>query len=99
MVRHVFAWRVASGYEQNEIVELLNTLPSKLDAIKGWQVGSHQGEPGDNGDPWDGVLISDFDSWDALESYSNDPIHLKVVELLKPMFAARAVIDYEVSAH
>lgn len=95
MIRHVFAWRIAAGQNHQEILDLLNTLPEKLPIIKYWEIGVHQGDPGDNGAPWDGVLISDFESWDALDEYSNDPYHVSVVEDLTPRFEARAVVDFE----
>ncbi len=95
MIRHVFAWRVAEGHSNDEIIEILNTLPGALPVIKYWEVASHEGDPGDNGDPFDGVLISDFDSWEALDAYSNDPIHQDVVQRLLPRFASRAVVDFE----
>jgi hypothetical protein len=94
-VRHVFSWQVAPGHSGDKIVQLLNTLPEKLPQVKGWEIGQHHGDPGENGSPWDGVLVSDFDSWAELESYSNDPQHLEVVEQLMPMFADRAVVDFE----
>ncbi|TPV48073.1 Dabb family protein [Pseudarthrobacter phenanthrenivorans] len=97
-IRHVFAWRVAEGSSQEEIVEILNTLPPRLGFIQGWEIGTHSGDPGDNGAPWDGVLISDFASWADLDKYSTDPFHLEVVATLMPMFADRAVVDYEVEA-
>ncbi|MCX6461061.1 MAG: Dabb family protein [Actinobacteria bacterium] len=95
MIRHVFAWRIAPGQNHQEILDLLNTLPEKLPIIKYWEIGVHQGDPSDNGAPWDGVLISDFESWDALDEYSNDAYHVSVVENLTPRFASRAVVDFE----
>lgn len=95
MIRHVFAWRIAAGQNHQEILDILNTLPEKLPIIKYWEIGVHQGDPGDNGAPWDGVLISDFESWEALEEYSNDPYHVSVVENLTPRFESRAVVDFE----
>lgn len=76
-------------------MDILNTLPAKLPVIKYWNIGSHQGDPGENGAPWDGALITDFDSWECLDTYSNDPYHLEVVAKLMPMFSDRAVVDYE----
>lgn len=95
-VRHVFLWRVAEGSNQHEIVDILNTLSEKVSSIKWWQLGTHQGDPGQNGAPWDGALITDFDSWEGLDAYSNDPYHLEVIERLLPKFADRAVVDYEI---
>lgn len=94
-VRHIFLWRVAEGSSRDEIIEILNTLPEKLPFIQGWSVGNHQGDPNENGAPWDGALITDFASWDDLDRYSTDPYHLQVVEKLMPMFADRAVVDFE----
>ncbi|MFE3170003.1 Dabb family protein [Amycolatopsis sp. NPDC059090] len=95
-VRHIFLWRVAEGHRQQEILDILNTLPARVPGIEFWQAGTHQGDPGDNGAPWDGALITDFASWDGLETYSTDPYHLEVVEKLLPRFAERAVVDYEI---
>jgi hypothetical protein len=95
MVRHVFMWRVAPNADSDEIVSILNTLPDKVPGIRSWEIGHHQGEEGDSGDPWDSVLVTDFDSFEALEGYSNHPYHLEVVEQLMPMFSARAVCDFE----
>ena len=95
-VRHVFLWRVAEGSSQQEIVEILNTLPERLSFIEYWNVGSHQGDTGDNGAPWDGALITDFATWEDLEKYSTDPYHLDVVAKLMPMFSERAVVDFEI---
>ncbi|GAB2460698.1 hypothetical protein GCM10027062_45320 [Nocardioides hungaricus] len=96
MLRHVFAWRVAPGHDADEIIEILNTLPRELpELIKGWSVGQHSGDTGENGSPWDGALITDFESWEGLEAYNNDPYHLEVIERLLPMFSDRAVVDFE----
>ena len=95
MIRHVFSWRVAEGHSNTEIVDILNTLP---DARARHQVlGDRRprGDPGDNGAPVGGVLITDFESWEALDEYSNDPYHVSVVEKLIPRLAARAVVDFE----
>src|SRR5690348_6023939 len=94
-VRHIFLWRVAESASQQEITDILNTLAEKLPFIEGWSLGSHQGEPNENGAPWDGSLITDFASWADLDRYSTDPYHLQVVEKLMPMFSDRAVVDFE----
>lgn len=95
MVRHVFAWRLGAGADAGKVVEILNTLPENVPGILSWEIGKHQGDEGDSGDPWDYVLISDFDSFEALEEYSQHPYHVATVEKLLPHFAARAVVDFE----
>jgi hypothetical protein len=97
VIRHIFLWRVADGHDPDEIVAILNTLRERCPGIVGWEIGQHQGEPNENGAPWDGALISDHPSWEALDEYSNDPYHSKVVEKLLPRFSDRAVVDIEVA--
>jgi hypothetical protein len=95
MVRHIFLWKVAPGENPAEIIELLNTLPERCPGIVGWEISDHQAEPNPNGDPWDGALISDHESWEAMDAYTNHPYHMEVVEKLLPRFAERAVVDFE----
>lgn len=96
MIRHIFVWRVAANQDREQVIEILNTLPARVSGIRGWEIGrQQQTDTGESGDPWDGVLVAEFDSWKDLESYSEDPYHVEVVEKLLPMFAARAVVDYE----
>ncbi len=95
MVRHVFLYNVASGADPNEVIEILNTLPNKVAGIRTWTLGKHQGAPGASGDIWEYALICDFDSFESLQKYSDDPYHMKVVNKLLPLFSARAVCDFE----
>jgi hypothetical protein len=94
VIRHIFMWQVAEGHDKQKVVDLLTTLSERLPSLRSWELGSHQGAPNDNGAPWDGVLVSDFDSWEGLQEYSDDPFHLEVVAELKPMVAERAVVDF-----
>ena len=97
MVRHIFLWKVADGADPTRVVEILNELPSKVPGALNWSIGAHQGAPGASGDIWDYGLVCDFESYQALEAYSQHPAHLEVIERLLPMFAARAVCDFEVT--
>jgi hypothetical protein len=95
VIRHVFVWRVADGYDNDKVLALLDRLSTEFDFIDNWSLGGHVGEPNENGDPWDGALITDFRSWEDLERYSTAPFHMEVVEELLPMVSARAVVDFE----
>jgi len=95
MVRHVFLWKAVAGETQQGIIEILNTLRERCPGIVGWEIGEHAAEPNPNGDPWDGALISDHESWEALDEYTRHPYHTEVVERLLPSFAERAVVDFE----
>lgn len=94
MVRHVFLYKVAPSANPAKIVEILNSLPNKVPGIRTWTLGKHEGAPGGSGDLWDYALVCDFDSFEGLQTYSDHPYHMEVVEKLLPMFAARAVCDF-----
>jgi hypothetical protein len=94
-VRHIFLWRVAPGNDPDAIVKILNTLPDHCPGIVSWNIGRNEAPANENGAPWDGALISDHESWELLDEYSNHPFHTEVVEKLLPRFADRAVVDYE----
>lgn len=93
-VRHIFLWQVVPGTEHDEIIDTLNTLRDRCPGIASWDIGRNEAPPNENGDPWDGALISDHESWEALDEYSNDPYHAEVVAKLLPKFQNRAVVDY-----
>lgn len=95
MIRHVFMYKVAKTADAQVITNVLNELPRKVPGIRFWQLGKHAGAPDNSGDPWDCVLIADFESWEGLATYSDHPFHREVVERLLPMFSARAVCDFE----
>lgn len=95
MIRHIFLWRLADKNRGDEVLSLLGQLSEGLDFIRGWDMGKQMGEPGGNGDPWDGGLITDFDTWEDLARYSDAPLHVEVVEKLLPLVSDRAVVDYE----
>ena len=97
MVRHVFLWKVAPGANPDEVIEILNALPENVPGVRSWSLGRHSGAPGASGGIWDYGLVCDFDSFEALESYSEHPFHLEVIERLLPMFSDRAVCDFEFS--
>ncbi|MBI4262908.1 MAG: Dabb family protein [Acidobacteria bacterium] len=98
MIRHVFMWKVAKGADPDEIFRILDELPKNIPGVRLWSRGKHKGLPGNSGDLWDGALITDFDSMDALQQYSDHPFHEEVVNRLLPMFSARAVCDFELPA-
>ena len=44
---------------------------------------------------YDAVLVSEFDSLEALETYKNDPRHKAVSALCKSIREDRVAVDYE----
>lgn len=98
MVRHVFLWKVAAEADPDEVIGILNELPENVAGVRTWSLGRHQGAQGASGDVWDYALVCDFDTFEALQRYSEDPFHLDVIDRLLPMFVARAVCDFEFEA-
>ena len=96
MVRHIFLWKLAEGADPETVIQLLNELPERLPGTLSWSLGPHQGEPGSSGGVWDYGLVCDFESFEALKRYSEDPFHMQCIERLLPMFADRAVCDFEI---
>jgi len=94
MIRHVFAWKVAEGADNRRAIELLKDFSTKVDVVRSFEIGAHTGDPGDNGDPWDGVLITDFDDWGGLDTYSGHPAHVELLGELLPLLSERAVVDF-----
>jgi len=87
-------WQATEPSKAQPILDLLTRLSDRLTMIRSWEIAGHQGAPNDNGDPWDGVLITDFESWDDLEAYSTDEFHDEIVQELLPMVRSRAVVDF-----
>jgi len=97
MIRHVFLWKVAPEADPDEVFEILEALPENVPGIRGWSMGRHSGSPGASGGIWDYGLVCDFDSFDALQAYSEHPFHQGVIERLLPLCSDRAVCDFEFS--
>lgn len=87
-------WQVTKSAENSAVLDLLGQLSDRLPMISSWEIGGHQGEPNENGEPWDGALITDFATWEDLEAYSTDTFHEEIVRQLLPMVRNRAVVDF-----
>lgn len=96
MIRHVFLWQLVDPQDADKVIDLLDQLSEKYDFILDWSRGNHAAEPNENGDPWDGALITDFATWADLELYSTDDFHHEIVGQLLPLLTQRAVVDFVV---
>lgn len=75
-----------------EIKSSLEKLPQKISEIKYYEVGINFFNSPNASDV---VLISDFETNDALNAYRIHPEHVKVVELIGKYKAEGSVVDYE----
>lgn len=100
MVKHIVMWRLkepTDGSSKEEVArsfkQRLEELPQAIPEIRFYEVGINLK---DSERASDVVLYSEFDSLEALTTYSQHPAHLEVVELVREIAAESRVVDYEV---
>ena len=93
MIRHIVMWKFNAGHEaeMEKFLDGLRSLPEQMDIIKHLEIGVSTNEKNN----FDAVLITDFESMEDLNSYKNDPRHLKVAAICKEIRSSRADVDYE----
>ena len=95
MVKHIVMWK----FKEDKREEMLE-FRDRLLALKGQVPEIRAMEVGININPsersYDAVLVSEFDSMDALNSYSVNPLHVAVSEFCKTIRTASASVDYEI---
>ena len=97
-VRHVVVWRVKgdSADEKRRIVEsLAPDLEHLGSVIPGVLSLSVSYSTGPNPKNWDMCLISDHESWEALDTYATHPSHLEVASRVAEVTTERAGADFE----
>lgn len=93
MIRHIVMWKFRPGTEEqqaeflNKLRGLQGVIPELLRSEAAVNVG-----PGGN---YSAVLVSEFESLEALEAYKNDPRHKAVSALCKSIREDRVAVDYE----
>ena len=100
MFKHIVFWNVkneAEGLGKDEILvkmkSMLEALPSKIDVIRGLEVGINQ-VPSDRA--FDIALYVTLDSIADLKVYAEHPDHLLVVDFFKKVVERSAAVDYTV---
>ena len=87
---------LSSLSEKLEIVDsiktALETLPSKIEQIKSFEIGKNMIE---SERAFDIVLVSEFESLDDLKIYVDHPEHQKVVTLIRKYSEKTVSVDYE----
>ena len=92
MIRHIVRWRFRPGTEAEQerfltgLRGLQGVIPELLRSEVAVSVGS---------DNYDAVLVSEFESLEALERYKNDSRHKAVSALCKSIREDRVAVDYE----
>jgi len=99
MIHHIIMFKLrelSSLSEKLEIVDsiktALETLPSKIEQIKSFEIGKNMIE---SERAFDIVLVSEFESLDDLKIYVDHPEHQKVVTLIRKYSEKTVSVDYE----
>lgn len=99
MIRHVVMWRVR-GDTASEREAGSATVKAAFEKLRGQIPSMQRLEIGidvyDGENACDVVLIADFDSVAALESYAAHPRHLSVRDELAGLRISRHCVDFEV---
>jgi quinol monooxygenase YgiN len=92
MIRHIVMWKFRPGTEkeQAQFLEGLKQLQGVIPQLLKSEVAVNVGA-----DNYDAVLVSEFESLEALEIYKNDPRHKAVSALCKSIREDRVAVDYE----
>ena len=92
MIRHIVMWKFRPGTdkEQAQFLEGLKQLQGVIPQLLKSEVAVNVGA-----DNYDAVLVSEFESLEALEIYKNDPRHKVVSALCKSIREDRVAVDYE----
>jgi len=97
-IRHVVVWRL-KGDRGEEKRQAYESLAPELEALVGVIPGvvslSVSYSTGPNPNNWDMCLISDHESWDALDTYATHPAHLDVASKVAEVTSERAGADFE----
>ena len=92
MIRHIVMWkfRPSTEAEQKTFLEGLRGLQGVIPQLKRSEVAVNVGQGN-----YDAVLVSEFESLEALDAYKNDPRHKAVSALCKSIRTDRVAVDYE----
>ena len=92
MIRHIVMWKFCPGTEeeQEQFLTGLAALQGVIPQLLKSEVARNVGEGN-----YDAVLVSEFESLEALDQYKNDPRHKAVSALCKSIRTDRVAVDYE----
>ena len=92
MIKHIVMWKFRPGTEtkKKEFLDALRSLQGVIPQLLRSEVAENIGEGN-----YDAVLVSEFESMEALETYKKDPRHQAVSALCKSIREDRVAVDYE----
>ena len=98
MIRHcvMFKWADGTTDDQKQAVrDGLDAMRAEIPEIQSYSFGDDAGLGGDGNH--DFVVVGEFADEAAYRTYAEHPVHVALIkELIRPIVAARSVIQYEV---
>lgn len=94
MLKHIVMWKFKEGERENMMLfrERLLALKGQIPEIRAMEVGVNV-IPSERS--YDAVLVAEFDSPEALKSYSVNPLHKAVSDFCKTIRTSSVSVDYE----
>ena len=94
MIKHVVMWKFKEGTEaqMNEFLAGLQALNGVIPEILEMEVAKSAVPNSD----YDAILVSKFESLEALDAYKVNPKHVAVADLCKSIRISRVAFDYDV---
>ncbi len=100
MLKHIVMWRFKECAGGKSRTEHAQWMKEHLEALVGVVPEIRKLEVGVNINPaeaaYDAVLISEFDSFEAMQRYQAHPAHLEVAAYCKAVRESRTSVDYEI---
>ncbi len=101
MIRHIVMWRVR-GETEAERAATSELVKTSFEGLRGRIPGMNHLEVGIDSSgvdyACDAVLVTEFESREALDAYASHPEHLRVRTELGDLRTARFQVDYEFDA-
>lgn len=96
MIKHIVCWKIKPELNKSETIARikseLESLPALIREIKMLEVGvnvTHIEVA------YDVVLVSDFESLEALDIYQKHPAHQRAAQYIRSVVSERVLVDYE----
>ncbi len=100
MIKHIVIWKFKDTAHGNDRATNARLTQQKLESLRGQIPGLLSIEVGldfsATGFSGDAVLVSEFESREALATYQSHPLHQAIVPFVAQAALERRVVDYEV---
>ncbi len=96
MIKHIVMWKLLQPNRAENAIKIkgmLENLVGKIEGLLSAEVGI---DIAIDGDAFDAVLVSTFDSIEALRAYKVHPLHIEASTFVKSVRSNRKTVDYEV---